>query len=37
MNEAAVRAALNDALLSDDEFARGPEAWLGLPDPFPAW
>lgn len=34
---AAMSAALDACLLTDEEMARGPEAWRGLPDPFPAW
>ncbi|MGK8520953.1 GTP-binding protein [Nocardia asteroides] len=32
-----VRALLDAALLTDAEFAEGPGAWAGYPDPFPAW
>ncbi|WP_063016273.1 GTP-binding protein [Nocardia niwae] len=32
-----VRALLDDALLTDAEFAEGPGAWAEYPDPFPAW
>ncbi|MFB8282446.1 GTP-binding protein [Nocardia colli] len=32
-----VRALLDDALLTDAEFAAGPVEWAGYPDPFPAW
>ncbi|MEV0249395.1 GTP-binding protein [Nocardia sp. NPDC050712] len=32
-----VRALLDDALLSDPEFAAGPSEWTTYPDPFPAW
>lgn len=34
---AAVIAALDAALLTDDELAAGPAAWAALPDPFGAW
>ncbi|MDO4919628.1 GTP-binding protein [Kocuria sp.] len=33
----ALSAALDDAALTDDEFAAGPAAWSRFPDPFPAW
>lgn len=32
-----VRALLDNALLTDAEFAAGPAEWSGYPDPFPAW
>jgi len=28
---------MNACLLTDDELARGPDAWAALPDPFGAW
>lgn len=31
------RAKLDACLLTDDEYALGPQAWARLPDPFPAW
>ncbi|MEQ5840407.1 GTP-binding protein [Paraburkholderia acidicola] len=31
------RGKFDACLLSDDEYAQGPEAWLHLTDPFPAW
>ncbi|MBF6193343.1 GTP-binding protein [Nocardia implantans] len=34
---AKVRALLDEALLTDAEFAAGPGAWAEYPDPFPAW
>jgi len=37
MDEGAIRAALDAALIDDRLFARGPRAWATLPDPFPAW
>lgn len=37
MDEAAFRARLDDCLLSDEEIAQGPDAWMGMPDPFPTW
>ncbi|MFF3221898.1 GTP-binding protein [Nocardia suismassiliense] len=32
-----VRVLLDNALLTDAEFAAGPAEWAGYPDPFPAW
>ncbi|MFE7743380.1 GTP-binding protein [Nocardia sp. NPDC057455] len=32
-----VRALLDDALLTEAEFAEGPGVWAEYPDPFPAW
>jgi G3E family GTPase len=32
-----MRALLDDALLTDAEFAAGPARWSGYPDPFPVW
>ncbi|MCP2300127.1 GTPase, G3E family [Nocardia amikacinitolerans] len=32
-----VRALLDGALLTDAEYAAGPEIWAELDDPFPAW
>ncbi|MBM4193528.1 MAG: GTP-binding protein [Gemmatimonadetes bacterium] len=37
MNESAITAALNEALLTDEEFAAGPAVWTVFADPFPAW
>lgn len=34
---AALRAAFDDAALSDGELAAGPRLWSTFPDPFPAW
>jgi G3E family GTPase len=31
------RAKLDACLLTDAEYALGPQGWQGLPDPFPAW
>ena len=31
------RGKFDACLLSDDEYAQGPEAWSHFPDPFPAW
>ena len=33
----AWRAKLDACLLTDAEYAAGPEAWLGYADPFPSW
>ncbi len=32
-----LEAMLDRALLTDHEFQRGPSAWAGMDDPFPAW
>ncbi|MGY8617222.1 zinc metallochaperone GTPase ZigA [Pantoea agglomerans] len=37
MDEKSVRAALDHALLTPQEMAAGPEQWLTLADPVPAW
>lgn len=37
LDEAALRAALDECLLSDQEMSAGPEAWEAFSDPFPAW
>ncbi|MCC5948523.1 MAG: GTP-binding protein [Nitriliruptoraceae bacterium] len=37
LDPAAVRAALDPALLTDAEVALGPDGWRSLPDPLPAW
>ncbi|WP_233166605.1 GTP-binding protein [Archangium sp. Cb G35] len=37
LDERALRARLDAALLTDLEFAKGPKAWKRLRDPFPAW
>jgi len=37
MNEAALRAELDRALLTQQELALGPASWVELEDPFPAW
>ncbi len=31
------RAKFDACLLTDDEYALGPQGWARLPDPFPAW
>lgn len=37
MDEKSVRAALDHALLTPQEMASGPEQWITLADPVPAW
>ncbi len=37
MDEAALRARLDACLLTDAEWAAGPDVWASFPDPFPAW
>ncbi|MFO0823970.1 MAG: zinc metallochaperone GTPase ZigA [Gemmataceae bacterium] len=37
LDEAAIRAALDDALMTDDEMAGGPAVWEQIHDPLPAW
>ncbi|WLO86514.1 zinc metallochaperone GTPase ZigA (plasmid) [Pantoea agglomerans] len=37
MDEKSVRAALDHALLTPQEMAAGPEQWITLADPLPAW
>lgn len=37
MDEAFLRARLDECLLTDEEMALGREAWRQLPDPFPHW
>jgi G3E family GTPase len=37
MDEAALRAALDACLLTDAEFALGPEVWAAFADPFAGW
>ena len=37
MDEAALRARLREALLTDAELALGPTAWARFDDPFPVW
>jgi G3E family GTPase len=37
LNEARIRAELDQALLTDAEFVPGPAFWRQLPDPFPRW
>ncbi|WP_129141290.1 zinc metallochaperone GTPase ZigA [Modicisalibacter coralii] len=37
LDEARIRQALDDCLLTDDELAAGNAYWQTLDDPFPAW
>jgi G3E family GTPase len=37
MDQVAITATLDAALLTDAEMALGPDGWRELPDPFPAW
>ena len=37
LDQARMRQALNDCLLTEDELLAGAEHWKTLPDPFPAW
>jgi len=37
MDEPRIRAALESALLTNQEMAAGPEQWVTLADPVPAW
>lgn len=37
LDEARIRQALDECLLSDAVLADGHRAWADLPDPFPAW
>lgn len=37
LDEQAIRAALDDCLMTDDEFALGPLGWSDFEDPFPEW
>ncbi len=37
LEPAALTAAIDDAALTDAEFAAGPGSWRRLPDPFPEW
>lgn len=36
-DEALLTATLDECLLTDEEFAEGPEAWAGYEDPFDPW
>ncbi|MEL7337573.1 MAG: GTP-binding protein, partial [Planctomycetota bacterium] len=35
MDQARITQTLDACLLTDDEFAQGPEAWANFEDPFP--
>jgi len=37
MDEPAIRATLDEALLTDEEMAAGPTVWSAFADPFPEW
>ncbi len=37
MEQTALTALFDKALVTDDEFFQGPAGWRGLPDPFPQW
>ena len=37
MNQAAIEAQLNAALLTDAELEQTPRVWQGWRDPFPLW
>ncbi|MFT3763330.1 MAG: GTP-binding protein [Pseudoxanthomonas sp.] len=37
LDEIRTRVELEACLLNDEEMALGPDGWLELPDPFPAW
>ncbi len=37
LHREAIRAAFDDATLTDAELAAGPESWTTFEDPFPAW
>ncbi|MGE4531305.1 MAG: zinc metallochaperone GTPase ZigA [Acidithiobacillus sp.] len=37
MNESAIRAMLDDCLLTDAEMQPGKDGWRAMPDPFPSW
>jgi G3E family GTPase len=37
MNESAIRLALDECLLTEQEMSAGPLAWANFDDPFPAW
>ncbi|MEM1190886.1 MAG: zinc metallochaperone GTPase ZigA [Pseudomonadota bacterium] len=37
LDEDAIRKALDDCLLSEEEVLRGKEYWMTLEDPFPVW
>jgi G3E family GTPase len=37
LDEADFRSRLDECLLTDEEFAAGPDAWAGYDDPIPEW
>jgi G3E family GTPase len=37
LDEAGFREKLNRCLLTDEEFAAGPDVWVNYEDPFPEW
>lgn len=37
MDQAAIEAVLDEALVTDDEMSAGPEYWLNFEDPLPSW
>ncbi|MDP3851690.1 MAG: zinc metallochaperone GTPase ZigA [Luteolibacter sp.] len=37
LDREALEAMLDEAILTDKEFACGPPAWAAIPDPFPVW
>lgn len=37
MDHAKMRAAFEEALVTIEELRAGPELWLTMEDPFPAW
>jgi G3E family GTPase len=37
LDREALEGLLDDALLTDEEFRRGPSSWASLPDPFGKW
>lgn len=37
MNQEALTQAFDECLVTEGEFAKGPNAWAALHDPFPAW
>ena len=36
-NEDEIRAALDECIVTDEEFELGLDGWKQLPDPFPNW
>ncbi|MEC7130085.1 MAG: GTP-binding protein, partial [Planctomycetota bacterium] len=37
MDQGAIEAVLDEALVTDDEMSAGPEYWLTFEDPLPSW